>query len=97
MTNLKPLWDHVVLEVIEKENETKSGIVLPSKGDEKPSMAKVVAVGPGKQLEDGSRSDMDVEEWDVVVFTKYSPDEVEVDGNEYLVIKYSSILAKKTS
>ncbi|MCF7834862.1 co-chaperone GroES [Candidatus Gracilibacteria bacterium] len=91
---LIPLEDHIILEAIEEENKTASGIILPD-SKEKPSKGKVIAVGEGKILDNGSRAPVDLKEGDIVYFTKYSPDELEVDGVKYLVIKQSSILAKQ--
>ncbi len=95
-TTLIPLEDHVLVEAIEQETTTKSWIILPEKED-KPTRGKVIAVGAGKILENGTRAPIDVKVGDVVYFTKYSPDEIEVDQDGkksiYLVIKHSSILA----
>jgi chaperonin GroES len=97
MTQLVPLEDHVLIEPYVEENISKSGIILPDNSKEKPSKWTVIAVGKGKLLENGQRAPMDVSVGDVVFFTKYSPDELEVkDGDvtkTYLVVKHSSILA----
>lgn len=90
---LRPLADRVVVKVLESEEKTKGGIFLPDTAKEKPQQAKVVAVGPGKTLEDGSKSPVDVKEGDVVLFAKYSGTEVKLDGTEYLVIAEKDILA----
>ncbi len=95
MSKLIPLEDHVIVEAIEQEQITKSGIILPTDNKEKPSQGKVIAVWPGKILDDGSRAPIDVAVGDTVYFTKYAPDELDVDGEKYLVIKQSSILAKQ--
>ena len=96
MTQLIPLEDHVLVEPIMEENVTKSGIILPD-SKEKPSKWTVIAVGQWKILDNGQRAPMDVQVWNVVYFTKYSPDELEVDVNgekkKYLVVKQSSLLA----
>lgn len=95
MSKLIPLEDHIIVEAIAEEQTTKSGIILPD-SKEKPNKGKVIAVGPGKILDDdGDRAPMDVAVGDIVYFTKYAPDELEIDGNKYLVIKQSSILAKQ--
>ncbi|AHB40821.1 hypothetical protein P148_SR1C00001G0003 [candidate division SR1 bacterium RAAC1_SR1_1] len=97
MTNkaqLTPLEDHILIEAIEEENKTRSGILLPD-NKEKPSKGRVVAVGNGKILDNGNRAPIDVKVGDIVYFTKYAPDELDVDGTKYLVIKQSSILAKQ--
>lgn len=97
MTKLIPLEDHVLIEPMQSDETTKSGIVLAETTKEKPSKGTVVAVWPGKLLDNGERSVMDVKEWDLVHFTKYAPDELEVgqiwDKKTYLIIKQSSILA----
>ena len=93
--NLKPLSDHLILEPLEEEKVTKSGIVLPDTAkEERPTQGKVVAVGPGKFDEDGEkRIPMSVKPGDVVLFKKYGPDEVEVDGKKYLVVAETDVLA----
>lgn len=92
-TKLRPLADRVVVKVLESEEKTKGGIFLPDTAKEKPQQAKVVAVGPGKTLDNGTKSQVDVKEGDVVLFAKYSGTEVKVDGVEYLVIAEKDILA----
>ena len=93
--NLKPLSNKIFIEAAEIETVTKSGIVLPdNKNGEKPRMGTVVAVGPGKWDEDGEkRIPMSVTVGDKVLFKKYGPDEIEVDGKEYLVGDEDDILA----
>lgn len=94
MANLKPLSDNVIIKALEGEEKTKSGIILPDTVDkEKPEKGEVVAVGPGKLLDNGSRAQMSVKIGDRVVFKKYSPDEVKVDDQEYLVISEADIIA----
>ncbi len=91
---LKPLHDHVIVKPITEDEVTKSGIVLPDTVDkEKPEKGEVIAVGPGKLLESGQRAEMSVKIGDKVMFKKYSPDEIKVDEEEYLVISESDILA----
>ncbi|SFK04840.1 chaperonin GroES [Marinilactibacillus piezotolerans] len=90
---LKPLGNRVLLEVIKEEEKTVSGLVLPESAKEKPQTAKVVAVGSGKILDDGKRADMDVAVGDKVIFEKYAGSEVKYEGNEYLVLKDSDIIA----
>lgn len=90
---LKPLGNRVLLEVIKEEEKTVRGLVLPESAKEKPQTAKVVAVGSGKVLEDGKRADMDVAVGDKVIFEKYAGSEVKYEGNEYLVVKDSDIIA----
>ncbi|MBI4143003.1 co-chaperone GroES [Candidatus Uhrbacteria bacterium] len=88
-----PLHDHVIVQASKEEMVTKSGIVLPDTVKEKPEQGKVVAVGPGKVLESGQRAPMSVKVGDMVLFKKYSPDEVKVGDDAYLCIRDSDILA----
>ena len=90
---LVPLEDRVVVKVIEEEDKTVSGIVLPDTAKEKPQKAKVVAVGPGR-YDNGTLVPMGVAEGDTVIFSKYGGTEVKVDGDELLVLRASDILAK---
>ena len=89
---LKPLDDRVVVKPQEAEQKTAGGIVLPDSAREKPLMGKVVATGPGKQLDNGKKSDMSVKKNDVVLYGKYSGSDVEVDGVEYKILRESEIL-----
>lgn len=89
---LVPLGDRVVLKQIVAEEVTKSGIVLPGQTKEKPQQAEVVAVGPGGMV-DGKEVTMLVSVGDKVIYSKYSGTEVELDGEEYLVVKQNDILA----
>lgn len=90
---VQPLHDHVVVQAMKEDVVTKSGIVIPDTVKEKPEQGKVLSVGPGKVLENGQRAPMSVKVGDTVLFKKYSPDEIKVDGQEYLVIRDSDILA----
>lgn len=91
---LVPLEDRIIVEPMTEEEKTKGGIYLPETVDkEKPEQGKVISVGPGKMLESGKRSPMDVKVGDKIVFTKYGPDEVKLEGNKYLIIRHSDILA----
>lgn len=98
MTKLLPLEDHIIVAPLNQESTTKSGIILPE-SKEKPSKWKVIAVGAGKILENGSRAPIDVAVGDTVYFAKYSIDELEVEENgaktTYLVMKQSYIMAKE--
>lgn len=89
---LKPLGDKIVVKPIEKEEKTKSGIVLPDTAKEKPQEGEVVAVGPGK-FEKGERVPMEVKVGDHVIYSKYGGTEVKVDGEEYLILSQSEVLA----
>lgn len=94
MFKLKPLGEHVIVKPIIEDEITKAGIVLPDTVDkEKPEKGEVVAVGPGKLLENGQRAAMSVKVGDKVMFKKYSPDEIKVDKEEYLVISENDIIA----
>lgn len=92
MMNLRPLGDRVVIKKVEAEETTKSGIVLPGAAKEKPQMAEVVAVGPGK-VEDGKEIKMEVKVGDKVIFSKYAGNEIKMDGQEYTILKQDDILA----
>lgn len=91
--NIKPLGERVVLKVLEGEERTKSGIVLPDTAKEKPQTGKVLAVGSGKVLDNGQRVAPDVKVGDKVLFAKYAGTEVKLDGEEYMVLKESDIFA----
>ena len=91
---IQPLDDKVVIKPLDEEEKTKGGIVLPDTAEkEKPEKGKVVAVGPGKVSGNGVRSPMTVKKGDVVLFTKYSPNEIKIDGKEVLIVSESDILA----
>jgi len=91
---LKPLSNKVILESVSPEEKTKGGIIIPDTiNKEKPEQGKVLAVGPGKLLENGQRSKMDMKVGDTVIFSKYSPSEIKLDGKEYLVVSDEDILA----
>jgi chaperonin GroES len=89
---LKPLGDRVVIKKVEAEETTKSGIVLPGAAKEKPQMAEVVAVGPGGMV-DGKEVKMELKVGDKVIFSKYSGNEVKIDGEELTILKQDDILA----
>ncbi len=91
--NIKPLDDRVLIEPTSKEEQTRSGIVLPDTAEEKPEQGKVIAVGQGRIDANGQRIPMTVKTGDVVIFTKYGPSEIKVDGKEYLIAKEEDILA----
>lgn len=90
---LKPLGNRVLLEVVEEEKTTPSGIVLPDSAKEKPQFATVVAVGEGKLLDSGERLSMEVSVGDKVIFEQYAGSEVKYEGTEYLVVKDTDIIA----
>ncbi len=91
--NIKPLADRVVIKMVESEETTKSGIVLPGTAMEKPQYAEVMAVGPGGVV-DGKEIKMEVAVGDKVIISKYSGTEVKLDGEEYTILRQSDILAK---
>lgn len=91
--NLQPLGDRLIVSVLEEEETTVSGIVLPDTAKEKPQRGKVLAVGPGPRDEDGEHIAMDVEEGDEIIFSKYGGTEIKVDGEELLVLRESDVLA----
>ena len=91
---LKPLGDNIVVKGLNKEEVTKSGIILPETVDkEKPEQGEVLATGPGKMLDNGSRSPMEVQVGNKIIFKKYSPDEFKIDGEEVLVLSQSDVIA----
>ena len=90
---LMPINDHIVVKAVAEE-KSAGGIILPETADkERPERGEVIAVGPGKMLENGSRAPLSVKIGDVIVFKKYSPDEVKIGEEEYLVIREDDILA----
>ncbi|MFQ5874362.1 MAG: co-chaperone GroES [Dehalococcoidia bacterium] len=89
----KPLSDRVIVEPIEKEETTASGIVLPETAKEKPQEGKVLAIGPGRRDEEGKRIPMDVKEGDRVLFAKYAGTEVKLDDKKLLILSEKDILA----
>jgi chaperonin GroES len=92
-TSLKPLGDRVIVKAKAKEETTRSGIVLPDTASEKPQEGSVLAVGPGRVLDNGKRVEMEVKSGDTVLFAKYAGTEVKLDGEEYLVIRENDLLA----
>jgi chaperonin GroES len=89
---LRPLDDRVVIKPSEAEGKSAGGIILPDTAKEKPQRGKVVAAGPGKMLDDGKRSPMTVKKGDEVIYGKYIGSEVEIDGEDYVVISEKDIL-----
>ena len=93
---LQPLGDRLVVRPIEQEEVTKGGIVLPDTAKEKPQEGEVLAVGPGRLSEDGTRIAMDVKVGDRVIYARYGGTEIKVDDEELIILRESDILAKKT-
>jgi chaperonin GroES len=91
--NLKPLNDRVIVKPSEAEEQTKSGLVIPDTAKEKPQKGEVVAVGEGKLNDDGDRMPIDVSVGDVVIYGKYSGQEIKLDGEEYMILKADDIYA----
>ncbi len=89
---LRPLGDRVVVKAISRETVTKSGIVLPDTAKEKPQEGEVLAVGPGKILDNGKRVTLEVSVGQKVLFAKYAGSEVKIDGEEYLILRESDIM-----
>lgn len=90
---LRPLGDRIIIELVEVEEKTASGLVLPDSAKEKPQEGKVVAVGTGRVLDNGTRVELDVKEGDQIIFSKYSGTEVKYEGNDYLILRESDVLA----
>lgn len=90
---LKPLSDRVLVEVVEEEQKTQSGIYLPDTAQEKPQRGRIVAVGTGRVSSEGEKLPMNVKEGDVVIFAQYAGTEIKVDGSEYLIMSENEILA----
>ena len=91
--SIKPLEDRIVVQAVEAEQTTASGLVIPDSAKEKRQEATVVAVGPGRMDDDGDRIPVDVKVGDVVIFSKYGGTEVSVRGNDYLVLSTRDVLA----
>jgi chaperonin GroES len=95
--DLQPLGDRIIVEVLDEEETTVSGIVLPDTAKEKPQRGKVLAVGPGARDEDGEYIKMDVEVGDEVIFSKYGGTEIKVGADDVLILRESDVLAKVVS
>ena len=94
MTTIRPLDDRVVIKVLDAEEVSAGGIVLPDTAKEKPQRGKVTAVGEGKMLDDGKRTKPEVRKGDLVLYGKYAGSDVKVDGNDYKILRENEILAK---
>ena len=91
---LKPLSDHIILEPIKEEMVTEAGIILPETAErEKPQKGKIIAVGPGRMKDDGTRIPIEAKIGDIVLFHQYGPSEIKIDKKEYLVAKEDDIIA----
>ena len=90
--NIRPLGDRVVVKPLEAEETTKGGIILPDTAKEKPQKGKVLSVGTGKILDNGTRVPLDVRDGDIVIYSKYGGTEVKIEGEEYLIVSERDIL-----
>ncbi|MBW7904609.1 MAG: co-chaperone GroES [Phycisphaerae bacterium] len=91
--NIRPLEDRVVIQPFEAEERTAGGIVLPDSAREKPQRGKIIAAGPGKLLDSGQRGEMSLKVGDRVFYGKYSGTEIEIDGQDYVIVRESDVLA----
>jgi len=94
-TKLQPLADRLVVKPIQKEEMTKSGIIIPDTVKEKPQEGEVVAVGPGRMTDEGKRIAMDVKIGDRIIYSKYGGSEIKIDDVEMIILRESDILARK--
>jgi chaperonin GroES len=92
--DLKPLGDRLIVEPLEEEETTVSGIVLPDTAKEKPQRGRVLAVGPGPRDEDGNYIKMELEEGDEIIYSKYGGTDIKLGTDEYLILRESDVLAK---
>jgi chaperonin GroES len=90
---VRPLHDRILVRRIEQEEKTKGGLIIPDTAKEKPQEGKVIAVGKGRVSEDGELRPLDVHKGDRVLFTKYAGSEIEVEGDEHLIIREDDVLA----
>ncbi len=90
---IKPLHDRVIVERVELETQTEGGIIIPDTAKEKPQQGRVLAVGPGRRLENGERREMTVKEGDLVIFSKYAGTEFKLDDKELLILREDDIYA----
>ncbi len=90
--NIRPLQDRILVQRIEEEEKTSGGIIIPDTAKEKPQEGKVVAVGKGKVLEDGKVQPLDVKKGDRILFSKYAGTEVNIEGEEHLIIREDDVL-----
>ena len=93
-TNVVPMTDHIVLQPVEQEEISSSGLVIPDSAQEKPQHGHVIAVGPGKRTESGDLETMELSAGDRVLYQKYTGQEVTVDSEEYIIIRFQDVLAK---
>ncbi len=91
--NLKPLYNNVILELIEEQEKTRGGIIIPDTAKEKPSRAKVIAIGEGIRNKEGKLEPMSVKVGDEVIFAKWTGSEIKVEGKDYIILKETDVLA----
>ena len=91
--NVRPLHDRIIVQRIEESEQKIGGIIIPDTAKEKPQQGKVIAVGAGKVNEDGKRNALDVKAGDLILFGKYSGQEIKLDGEEYLIMREDEVLA----
>jgi len=91
--NVKPMEDRVILKPMEAEQKTAGGIIIPDNAKEKPQKGEIVAVGPGKVNDKGAKIEMTLKKGDKVLYGKYSGTEITIDGQEYLIVRESDVLA----
>lgn len=91
--NVKPLEDRVILKPMEAEQKTAGGIIIPDNAKEKPQKGEVIATGPGKTNEKGAKIEMTLKKGDKVLYGKYSGTEITIDGQDYLIVRESDVLA----
>lgn len=96
MASLAPLGERLVVKPSEQETTTSSGIILPDTAKEKPQEGEVIAIGPGRLNDDGKRIALEVAVGDKIIYSKYAGTEYKVDGEEYLILRESDVLAKLT-
>ena len=91
--NVRPLHDRIIVQRIEEGEQKIGGIIIPDSAKEKPQQGKVIAVGQGKVKDDGTRTPLDVKAGDLILFGKYSGQEIKLDGEEYLIMREDEVLA----
>lgn len=91
--NLKPLGDRLVVKPLEQEEEKKGGIIIPDTAKEKPEKGEVLAIGPGKLLENGQRAALEVKKGDKIIFQKYGGHELKIDGQELMILREEDVMA----
>jgi len=90
--NIRPLYDRIVVKRIEEQESTRNGIVIPDSAKEKPQQGEVMAVGKGKRLEDGTLAPLDIQTGDRILFGKYSGNEIQLDGADYIIMREDDVL-----